>query len=110
MPFESLDTRILNLTRNCRLKRHQAEARVAAGVAGWVVKGESIRELSLREIMDLRAQRGTETIDPSLAASELPGLVWQPPTSQRGNTRRNSELIRAAYEFANETAERQDAL
>ena len=98
--------RVLNLTRNSYIKAHQAEERIAAGVAVWIERRVSFRELTLPEVMELRAQqikRATEWNSPyRIAANELPGLKWEPPAKERYSYRQRFPLLRAAHEFLNQ--------
>jgi hypothetical protein len=102
MPLESSDTRILNLSRNCRLKRHQAESKISAGVAIWVERGLSIRELTIAEVIAYRIERANdaETHPGGLAPSEVFGLVWQPPITNQRHYTETRNLLRQAREFA----------
>lgn len=93
----SPDTRILNLTRNIRLKPHQAEARIAANVSEWVESGKTIRDLSLSEIVALRAKQARHEALRELPDAEIPGLKFVGPRCPL-----YAGCVRAAYEFASE--------
>ena len=88
----AFDSRIINITRNCRLKLHQAEARLSAGLAEWVITGESIRELTIAEVLARRAQ-SAESTDAPFPASEIPGI-------RVAGIVQDFQLIRAANQYA----------
>lgn len=95
--------RVYNLTRKCSLDLHQALTRIEGGTAAWVEAGRTFRELTLAEVMFLRAQqaeRAQEWNSPYRGMSnELPGLKWEPPTADRYKFRARFPLLRAAHEI-----------
>lgn len=71
------DPRILNLTRNFRLKRNQALRAIEQCACAWVETNVSVRDLTLAESIAARNhQAATREL---LDASELPGITFQPP-------------------------------
>jgi hypothetical protein len=100
----SPDTRVLNLTRNCRLKLHQAESRIAAGVAEWVRVGHSIRELSLSEVLVKREHQriygaSDDHSDFNPVSNEIRGIRWEPPTAEKFCQGDRYKLLRESYKF-----------
>lgn len=91
-------SKILNISKNCKIKRSQAIHRIAGGVAVWVEEGFSIRELTLPERLAARAQ-SAETERFGNMLNELPGLKWEPPTAERYSFRLRYPILRQAQEF-----------
>lgn len=101
-PFMSslnCNSRILNVTRGNTMKLNQALHAIAEGVADWVEKNISVRDLTLAEVIARRNAVPRE-LD-GLAAAELPGLVFEPPVRQRGLdlVRSQGALVREARQF-----------
>lgn len=96
----SSDTRILNLSRNTRLKLHQAESRIKAGVMIWVEIGVSVRESTIAEVMQARMHQ--RSLHDGLSAVELPGLIWEPPISGKAKQRESWAILRETAEFYRE--------
>ena len=69
------DPRILNLTRNFRLKRKQAERAIENCACAWVEFGVSVRDLTLAESIAARNKQASER-EP-LANAEIPGITFQ---------------------------------
>ena len=69
--------RILNITKNCYLKRSQAERAVEACSCAWVEFGKTVRSLNLAESIQARKQQAKER--ELLETAELPGIKYQPP-------------------------------
>lgn len=97
-------SRVLNLTRNSYVKAHQAEERIAAGVAVWIERRVSFRELTLPEVLErrsLKEQHGVSGLTSPYRgmSNELPGLKWEPPTADKYKFRQRFPLLRAAAEF-----------
>lgn len=60
----------------------------------WVVEGETIRDTTNEERIELRAQQAQrESLQQPLAALEIPGLTFKGPLPAR------RDLIRAASDF-----------
>jgi hypothetical protein len=98
---------ILNLSRSCHISRKQAESRIEARTAVWVIEGKSIRELSLAEILASRietpADRNGLCDTPCLTATnELPGLKWEPPAYDRYAILGRRPILLATAQFLRE--------
>ena len=90
--------RVLNLTRNIRLKLKQAETAVEACSAVWVEYGVSIRDATLMEAIALRNQQAATR--ERLAYAELPWLRYEPSLGAQESYRREVELAGRANQFA----------
>ena len=73
----SQDTRILNISRQFRLKRNQAERAIAQCSCVWVEHGKTVRDCNLQEAIQLRALQEKEYV--AIESSELPGITFKPP-------------------------------
>lgn len=91
------DPRILNLTRNFRLKRKQAERAIENCACAWVEYGVSVRDLTLAEAIAARNKQATER-EP-LASAEIPGLLFEPPTRAQASRHQEFALAAAANRF-----------
>ena len=90
----SNNQRVLNISRGYTLKHKQALRAVENCAAGWVVFGESIRDLSLAESIAKRNEHA-KVRDP-LPCVELPGLIYRPPNGNGAEYRREIKLAREA--------------
>lgn len=79
-PIVSADRRVLNVTRNFRLKRNQALKAVENCACAWVKYGVTIRDLTLAESISKRHEQAS--MREPLPLAELHGLIFQSPTSQ----------------------------
>ncbi len=98
--------RVRNLTRNCSLDRHQAEIRIEAGTCVWVERNISFRELTLAEVLELRAAH-RESGQPSPyrgLSNELPGLIFEPPAPDKYKFRERWPLLKGAAELLSQFA------
>ena len=86
--------RILNLTKNIRLKPAQALRAIENCACAWVVEGESIRDLTLAEAIAARHTQANER-EP-LPLSEIHGLKYEPSAKSVESSRRGFELTKAA--------------
>lgn len=102
----SAHRRFFNLTRNCHVDAGQVLARIESHVAAWVERGKTYRELSLPEVLALRAaQRETAPPLPYRGVSnELPGIIFQPPARDRYKFRDRYPLLRQAAEILGQYA------
>lgn len=89
----SKNHRVLNITRGHTLKFKQAEKAVDSCACTWVEYGKSIRDLTLAESIAQRHKQVKE-LEP-LPMSELPGIIFQPPTAKR----QDFTLLRIAREY-----------
>lgn len=92
--------RVLNLTRNYFMSRKQAERGVENCAFAWVVYGESVRALSLKESISARNQQAANR-EP-LPSPELPGIVFQPPISSPESARQSMRIAYQAQRFVTE--------
>lgn len=88
---------ILNTSKNCYIKRNQALSRIECFVSDWVVRGESIRDLSLAEVMERRAHH--RTVTSGLEAVEAVGCKYEPPMQDRAKFRERNQLVIQARQF-----------
>jgi hypothetical protein len=96
----SQDPRILNVTRNFRLKRSQAERAVREGACVWVEYGVSVRSATIAESIAYRNEQAR--VREPLANAEIPGLVFEIPPSAVLDLRKRLDLIRAANDFVSQ--------
>jgi hypothetical protein len=66
----------------------------------WVVQGETIRDTTNEERIELRAEQAQQQkrLEP-IALAEIHGLKFEPPASGIAATRRESALLWAAHDF-----------
>lgn len=86
---------ILNISRNCFLKRRQAERAIEACACTWVDYGRTIRDLTLREAIDARMLQADRR-EP-LALAELKNVVFR--FRDRAALKRERQLARDADKF-----------
>ncbi len=96
--------RILNLTRRTLIKRHQAVSRIEAFTAVWVERNVSIRELTLPEVLALRAAHkespeSGRSPGCGLYTNELPGFYFQRPAKDQYKGLSNRWPLLAAAQF-----------
>jgi hypothetical protein len=94
------NARVLNVSRGNTLKYRQAVKAVEIECsAEWVVEGESIRDLTLKEVIERRKQQ--KLLRDELGNTEIPGLVYEPPAQERNFKFQNERamLLREAREF-----------
>ena len=93
--------RAYNETQNRSFPLNQVLPRIEARVAVWIVRGERYRDLSLAEVLELRAIQSQAA--PQLPyrgiANELPGLIYQPPKQDRYKFRERWPLLKQAAEL-----------
>lgn len=90
--------RILNLSRNCYVKRNQAVRLIYEDkIADWVEPGESLRELTLDEMF----QRQANPVSCHLPPTEASGCIFEPPPAKRCRTERIARrvLLKETREF-----------
>lgn len=104
----SKSPRILNLTKNCFLKRSQVERGIEACAIAWVEYGKTVRSLSLAESI---AARNVQAKDMQakdrkpIASSELPGIVFKPPIGAQAAYVMERRLAFEANKFATEAVQ-----
>src|SRR5512146_2753181 len=98
--------RVLNLTRRCHIKLSQAVARIEAHTCEWVERGVSFRELTLSEVLAIRAsqQEAARALPYRNLSNELPGLIFVPPEADRYKFRTRYPLLRQAAEMLQQGA------
>ena len=105
----SQDTRILNITRNFRLKRNQALRAIEQCACAWVEVNVSVRDLTIAESIQARNKQAAER--ELLDASELPDITFKPPIGAEAAYRQERRLaydgrtIYAAYQKAQQAGE-----
>ncbi len=90
----SQDTRIFNVTRGFRMKHKQALRAIEQCACAWVEYGKTIRDLTIAEAIQARNTQAAER-DP-LPNCELPGIIFQQPTSASISAYERYALIRDA--------------
>jgi hypothetical protein len=85
------DPRILNITRGFRMKRSQVDRAIANCAVCWVEVGISVRNLTLVESIQARAEQ--DKVYEPLDTAELPNLVFKGPKPS------SRDLIHAAHSF-----------
>lgn len=70
-------TRVLNVTRNFRMKFRQAEKAIENCACTWLDYGVTVRDLTLAESIKARNEQASRR-EP-LARAELPNLTFQHP-------------------------------
>jgi hypothetical protein len=86
--------RILNISKNIRLKYSQALKSIESCACAWVIEGESIRDLTLKESIQARNEQAKQR-EP-MPNAELPGISYEPSTSGQSAARAGYELIMLA--------------
>jgi hypothetical protein len=86
--------RILNISKNIRLKYSQALKAIDACACSWVIEGESIRDLTLKESIEARNEQAS--LREALPRAELKNIKYQPPISGQAANRAGYELIMQA--------------
>lgn len=86
-------TKVMNLTSGLRIKRSQARNRVEQGLSAWVDENFTIRDLSLAEMMAVRAEQSRRRAP--IASAEIPGIKVT-------GIVQDFALIRAANQYAQE--------
>lgn len=91
---------VYNITRECWLKRRQAEKAVSECAAEWV-DGDTIRLLTVQEAYVARqvlAQRREDLAGP-LPYAEIPGIRFAPAVTGIPAKRREGVLLWQAHQF-----------
>lgn len=91
------NNRVLNMTRGFTLKHKQALRAVDECACAWVEFGVSVRDLSIMEALERRAQQ-VKIADP-LPFAELPGCIYRPTEANQAGARTERVLALAANEF-----------
>jgi hypothetical protein len=89
--------KILNLTNGFSYRRTRAERAIRECSAEWVVRGVSIRSLTIAE--SIAARNKESRLREPLPLAEICGLVFSPPVSGIHATRREGRLMWAAHDF-----------
>ena len=95
--------RIYNITKNCYLKRSQAEKAVDACSCAWVDYGKTVKSLTLAESIAARNEQARER--QIIASVELPGLVFQPPIGAQAAYAMERRLAFEANKFATQAVQ-----
>lgn len=107
------NTRVINLTSGCRIKRSQARNRVEQCLSVWIDDGFTIRDLSLAERVTARKEQAkleeglfyyVQGKDGKLIAkpylAELHGLKYEPSMQNQASTRLSYAILKQANAFA----------
>lgn len=97
----SANTKVLNETNGCRIKRSQAKRRVEQCVSAWVIENYSIRDLNLQERVIARSAQAK--LQEPLSYAEVPGLRYEPSVGGTVAHRQGFSLIKQAHEFCNDS-------
>jgi hypothetical protein len=106
MPKESpgvgCSTRVINLSTETSIKRGQARGRVEQCLSEWVVEGYTIRNLSLTEMISLRAAvaRTQRLMQEAMPNAELPRISFKPPVQAESCRQQVRQLVGMANRFA----------
>lgn len=92
---------VVHTQRGFRMSKNYAEQVMRDHCSiTWVIKGETIRDTTDEERLELRAkQTKAEKLLEPMGYAEIPGLRYEPPTSGIAATRRENSLLWAAHEF-----------
>jgi hypothetical protein len=86
--------RILNISKNIRLKYSQALRSIESCACAWVIEGESIRDLTLKESIQARNEQARLRED--LPRAELKNIKYEPALSGQAANRAGYDLIMQA--------------
>ena len=101
--FSPKDSRVRDLDTNQLLKPHQAESRIAAGVAEGVYehgKLTGIRRMNLQEMVAKRSEMARAEAQRHLEPSEIHGVVFRGVKSELWTSSLIFECLKGAREFA----------
>lgn len=85
--------RIVNLTSGFTLKRHQATSRIEHCISAWVEFGVSIRDLTMTERFERRAQARAEDDHSPMPFAELPSTIYRPAEYAQASHQEEIRLI-----------------
>ena len=94
----SQSARVRNISQHLSIKRSQAYRRVEQCISAWVEIGVSIRDLTLPERIQARAEQAK--LNEPMPFAELPGLIFQ--HGDGAQIRMERQLAAQANRFADD--------
>lgn len=92
------NARVFNLTRHFYMKLGQVEKSIEKSCSFvWVIRGETFRDATPAEAVHMRNEQAK--VREPLPQAEIPGLIFQPPSTGQAYARAGYELMMRANNF-----------